>query len=153
VPCKWVLPLKWVPQAPRIWERDGRPRIQNRPKQTTIGPGRRASVDGSGRLPTGRQTESYSAKSGYNKGTIRSDIRYLAVSKDVRRHRLISSDYITTLPCHAEVASSSLVVPAITFNHLQALIQTDQGIISCASSWTSVENQEKQRRSETKKAA
>ena len=39
-------------------------------------------------------------KSGYNKGTIRSDIRYLGVSKDVRRHRLISSDYITTLPCH-----------------------------------------------------
>jgi beta-lactamase class D len=29
----------------------------------------------------------------------------------------------------AEVASSSLVVPAITFNHLQALIQTDQGIL------------------------
>src|ERR1700730_17660037 len=39
-------------------------------------------------------------KSGYNKGTIRSDSRYLVVSKDVRRHRLISSDYITTLPCH-----------------------------------------------------
>jgi hypothetical protein len=57
-----------------------------------------------------RQPESYSemgsekfsnsAKSGYNKGTIRSDIRYLVVSKDVRRHRLISIDYITTLPCH-----------------------------------------------------
>jgi hypothetical protein len=31
-----------------------------------------------------------SAKSGYNKGTIRSDIGYLVVSKDVRRHRLIS---------------------------------------------------------------
>src|SRR5260370_16790972 len=41
-----------------------------------------------------------SAKSGYNKGTIRSDIRYLVVSKDVRRHRLISISYITTLPCH-----------------------------------------------------
>ena len=35
------------------------------------------------------------AQSGYNKGTIRSDIRYLVVSKDVRRHRLISIDY-----CH-----------------------------------------------------
>src|SRR5207249_4309008 len=41
-----------------------------------------------------------SAKSGYNKGTIRSDIRYHVVSKDVRRHRLISISYITTLPCH-----------------------------------------------------
>jgi hypothetical protein len=61
-----------------------------------------------------RQPESYSemgsekfsnsAKSGYNKGTIRSDIRYLVVSKDVRRHRLISIDYITTLPVTAEVA-------------------------------------------------
>jgi hypothetical protein len=40
-----------------------------------------------------------SAKSGY-KGTIRSDIRYLVLSKDVRRHRLISIDYITTLRCH-----------------------------------------------------
>ncbi len=43
---------------------------------------------------------SNSAKSGYNKGTIRIDIRYLVVSKDVRRHRLISIVYITTLPCH-----------------------------------------------------
>src|ERR1700726_3179663 len=49
---------------------------------------------------TGPEKFSNSAKSGYNKGTIRSDIRYLVVSKDVRRHRLISSDYITTLPCH-----------------------------------------------------
>src|SRR3984893_9911744 len=40
------------------------------------------------------------AQSGYNKGTIRSDIRYLVASKDVRRHRLISIDYISTLPCH-----------------------------------------------------
>src|SRR6267154_1282882 len=55
------------------------------------------------------------ARSGYNKGTIRGDLRYLVVSKDVRRHRLISIDYITTLPVTAEVASSSLVVPAISF--------------------------------------
>jgi beta-lactamase class D len=68
-------------------------------------------------------------QSGYNKGTIRSDVRYRKVSKDVRRHRLISSDYIKILPVTAEVASSSLVVPAITFNHLQALIPTDQGIL------------------------
>ena len=41
-----------------------------------------------------------SAKSGYNKGTIRSDIRYLVVSKDVRRHRLISISYISHGRCH-----------------------------------------------------
>ncbi len=29
----------------------------------------------------------------------------------------------------AEAAGSSPVVPAITFNHLQALVQTDQGIL------------------------
>src|SRR5207245_4237331 len=40
------------------------------------------------------------ARSRYNKGTIRNDLRYLVVSKDVRRHRLISISYITTLPCH-----------------------------------------------------
>jgi len=43
----------------------------------------------------GSEKFSNPAKSGYNKGTIRSDIRYLVVSKDVRRHRLISIDY-----CH-----------------------------------------------------
>src|SRR5260370_2697101 len=48
----------------------------------------------------GSEKFSNTAKSGYNKGTIRSDIRYLVVSKDVRRHRLISIVYITTLPCH-----------------------------------------------------
>ena len=29
----------------------------------------------------------------------------------------------------AEVASSSLVVPAISFHHLQALVPTDQGVL------------------------
>ena len=43
---------------------------------------------------------SWSAKSGYNKGTVRSDIRYLVISKDVRRHRLISISYISRGPCH-----------------------------------------------------
>ena len=47
----------------------------------------------------GSEKFSNSAKSGYNEGTIRSDIRYLVVSKDVRRHRLISIDSVT-----AEVA-------------------------------------------------
>jgi len=59
------------------------------------------------------------ARSGYNKGTIRGDLRYLVVSKDVRRHRLISIDYVTTLPVTAEVASSSFVVPAVFFSELQ----------------------------------
>ncbi len=57
----------------------------------------------------------FDRKSGYNKGTIRAALRYLVVSKDVRRHRLISIDYIKTLSVTAEVASSSLVVPAISF--------------------------------------
>ena len=47
------------------------------------------------------------AESGYNKGTIRSDIRYLVLSKDVRRHRLISSDYIKTLYCHCNILAST----------------------------------------------
>src|SRR5258708_24610492 len=77
-------------------------------------------------LPACRGTGSYSemgserfsnpAKSGYNKGTIRSDIRYLGVSKDVRRHRLISISSVT-----AEVASSSLVVPAILSKALRRI--------------------------------
>ncbi len=62
---------------------------------------------------------SNSAKSGYNKGTIRSDIRYLVVSKDVRRHRLIS---VT-----AEVASSSLVVPAIPNQALTPVEEFSRG--------------------------
>jgi len=46
---------------------------------------------------------------------------YLLVSKDVRQHRLISTDYITTLPVTAEAAGSSPVVPAI---HSQALTES-----------------------------
>jgi hypothetical protein len=65
------------------------------------------------------------AQSGYNKETIRSDIRYLVVSKDVRRHRLISIDYITTVT--AEVASSSLVVPAISFKNLPKVLHFRMG--------------------------
>jgi len=38
--------------------------------------------------------------SGDVKGTIRSDVRCLPVSTDVRRHRLISISYISLLPCH-----------------------------------------------------
>ena len=63
-----------------------------------------------------------SAKSGYNKGTIRSDIRYLVVSKDVRRHRLISIVSVT-----AEVASSSLVVPAILNQALTPVEEFSRG--------------------------
>jgi len=48
----------------------------------------------------GSERFSKSVESGYNKGMIRSDIRHLVLSKDVRRHRLISISYITTLSCH-----------------------------------------------------
>jgi hypothetical protein len=48
----------------------------------------------------GSEKFSSSAKSGYNKGTIRSDVRYLVVSKDVRRHRLISISYISLGRCY-----------------------------------------------------
>jgi hypothetical protein len=50
---------------------------------------------------------SNSAKSGYNKGTIRSDLRYLVVSKDVRRHRLISISYISHGRCHSSSQNSA----------------------------------------------
>src|SRR5437899_1674429 len=45
-------------------------------------------------------TEFGNFKSGYVKGTIRSDERLLVVSNEVRRHRLISISYISLLPCH-----------------------------------------------------
>jgi hypothetical protein len=48
----------------------------------------------------GSEKFSDSAKSGYNKGTIRTDIWYLVISKDVRRHRLISISYISHGRCH-----------------------------------------------------
>jgi hypothetical protein len=93
---------------------------------------KRASVEWSGHVPGGRRADSYSgmrsekfsnsAKSGYNKGTIRTDIRYLEVSKDVRRHRLISINYIKTLSVTAEVASSSLIVPAIPLKNLPKVL-------------------------------
>jgi hypothetical protein len=51
-------------------------------------------------LKSGSEKFSNSAKSGYNKGTIRADIGYLVVSRDVRRHRLISISYISHGPCH-----------------------------------------------------
>src|SRR5689334_17560458 len=48
----------------------------------------------------GSEKFSHPGKSGYNKGTIRSDIRYLVASKDVRRHRLISISYVSQWSCH-----------------------------------------------------
>ena len=56
--------------------------------ELNISPVKRASVDGSGRLPAGRQTESYSAKSGYNKGStlLRSLRREINVN-DIRVRR------------------------------------------------------------------
>jgi len=60
-----------------------------------------------------------SAKSGYNKGTIRSDIRYLVVSKDARRHRLISISYISHGPCHGRGREFESRRPRHLFKHLQ----------------------------------
>src|SRR6266436_2187659 len=60
------------------------------------------------------------ARSGYNKGTIRVDLRYLVVSKDVRRHRLISIDYITTLRCHGRGREFESRRPRHSFLHLLA---------------------------------
>ena len=54
------------------------------------------------------------ARSGYNKGTIRADIRYLVVSRDVRRHRLISSGY--TLYCHGYFLKPEPGLPAPFLN-------------------------------------
>ena len=55
-------------------------------------------------------------KPGDNKGAIRADMRCFLISTDVRRHRLISRDSITTVT--AEAAGSSPVVPAISSNTL-----------------------------------
>ena|SRR6266581_1707439 len=57
-------------------------------------------------------------KSGYNKGTIRADLRYLVVSIEVRRHRLISSDYIKTLYCHGRGREFESRRPRHIFNNL-----------------------------------
>jgi hypothetical protein len=74
-------------------------------------------------------------RSGYNKGTIRSDIRYLVVSKDVHQHRLISISYITTLPVTAEAAGSSPVVPAIHSKRVRTISlkpsRTQKGTFLC----------------------
>src|ERR1700676_1069806 len=60
------------------------------------------------------------AQSGYNKGTIRSDIRYLVVSKDVRRHRLISIDYIKLSRQRSRVRVSSS--PPFLFKNLPEVL-------------------------------
>jgi len=60
------------------------------------------------------------AKSGYNKGTIRSDIRYLVVSKDVRRHRLISISYISHGRCHGRGRGFESRRPRHSFQKSQA---------------------------------
>jgi len=48
------------------------------------------------------------AGSRYHKGTIRGDLRYVVVSKDVRRHRLISISYIRQWRCHGRDSSHEL---------------------------------------------
>src|SRR6266550_3289302 len=60
------------------------------------------------------------ARSGYNKGTIRSDLRYLVVSKDVRRHRLISNSYISRGRCHGRGREFEARRPRHIFQSLTA---------------------------------
>jgi len=52
------------------------------------------------------------------KGTIRSVLRCLVISIDVRRHRLISISYISLLPCHG---SGLKVVRISTAKNVRAL--------------------------------
>jgi hypothetical protein len=59
------------------------------------------------------------AGSGYNKGTIRGDLRYLAVSKDVRRHRLISISYISHRRSNGRGREFESRRPRHIFNHLR----------------------------------
>jgi hypothetical protein len=61
------------------------------------------------------------ARSGYNKGTIRSAIRYHVVSKDVRRHRLISINYIKTLCRHGRGREFESRRPRHSFKHLEEI--------------------------------
>jgi hypothetical protein len=73
-----------------------------------------------------RQTGSYSeteaekfgnsAKSEYNKRTIRGDLRYLVVSRDVRRHQLISISYISNERCHGRGRESESRRPRYFFS-------------------------------------
>src|SRR6266576_6763192 len=58
-------------------------------------------------------------QSGYNKGTIRSDNWCLVVSKDVRRHRLISISYISHGRCHGRGREFESRRPRHIFNDLQ----------------------------------
>jgi hypothetical protein len=84
-----ILPI-WLGGWPRFRKAVQKSRCG---KSHQIGAEKRACIEWSGHLPVGRQADSYSgmrsgkfrnpAKSGYNKGTIRSDIRYLVVSRDV----------------------------------------------------------------------
>jgi hypothetical protein len=72
---------------------------------------KRACVDWPADLPSGWRTGSYSemgserfsksVESGYNKGTIRSDIRYLVVSKDVRRCHGRGREFESRRPRHS----------------------------------------------------
>jgi hypothetical protein len=66
-------------------------------------------------------------QSGYNKGTIRSDMRSLVVPMGGRRHRLISNDYMTALPVTAEVAVRVSSSPPFPFKHLQKILYPSVG--------------------------
>jgi len=61
-------------------------------------------------------------KSGDVKGTIRNDMQYLMVSRDVRRHRLISISYISLLPCHGRGRGFEFRCPRHFFSHFHITI-------------------------------
>src|SRR6202790_4598980 len=67
-------------------------------------------------------------QSGYDKGTIRSDIRYLVVSKDVRRHRLISISYISHGRCHGRGREFESRRPCHSFPMLTRKVPSTVGI-------------------------
>src|SRR5438876_4853580 len=80
------------------------------------------------------------ARSGYNKGTIRVDPRYLVVSKDVRRHRLISISYITTLSCHGRGREFESRRPRHIFQDIYSLATAqfwcNEDATACASAYS-----------------
>ena len=73
-------------------------------------------------------------KSGDNKGTIRADMQYPLVSTTVRRHRLISRDYIRTLGCHGRGRGFESRRPRHSFQKSSSnFVETNEGAKGCVS--------------------
>jgi hypothetical protein len=82
-------------------------------------------------------TEFVRFKSGDVKGTIRCDTRLLFVSNEIRRHRLISINYIS-VALSRQAAGSSPVIPAILFKHAHpdVKLKESQGDEGVEERWT-----------------